>query len=144
MIQQMLESQRRQRRMPQPKRQQQPRGQLQAARLRAWPRHIEPVHSQGPPVKQAVQVRCNSGLVSLPLPLENGGRTGTPIQSYELTEYLTQNDPYMLPNSHPSPFPFNSEDGILRKLPISLETAKDKATTDPDSPNPGPWSGSIY
>lgn len=144
MIQQMLESQRRQRRMPPPKRQQQPRGQLQAARLRAWPRHIKPVHSQGPPVKQAVQVRCNSGLVSLPLPLENGGRTGTPIQSYELTEYLTQNDPYMLPNSHPSPFPFNSEDGIVRRLPISLETAKDKATTDPDSPNPGPWSGSIY
>ena len=126
MIQQMLERQSRQRRMPQPKRQQQPRGQLQAARLRAWPRHIEPVHSQGPPVKQAVQVRCNSGLVSLPLPLEKGGRTGTLVQSYELTECLTQNDPCMLPNSHPSPFPFNSEDGILRRLPISLETAKGK------------------
>lgn len=49
-----------------------------------------------------------------------------PIQSYELTEYLTQNDPYTLPNSHPSLFPFNSEDGILRRLPISLETAKGK------------------
>lgn len=68
MIQQLPESPRSQRWMPPPKQHQQPGGQLQAARLSPWPLHTEPVHSRGPPAKQAVQVGCHSGLGSLPLP----------------------------------------------------------------------------
>ena len=68
MIQHLLESPRSQRWLPPlPRQQQQPGGQLQASRLSTWSLHVESVHSQGPPVKQAVQVLLSRGLASLAL-----------------------------------------------------------------------------